>query len=288
MRLRQGRGLVALAAVSLLGASPGRATAAAPPVEVENLRVGFASRRRTTCSRSGRGRRSGSSSGRGTSGSRGHGGGRPRRRRDADRVPPGRSMSRAGQSQRFTSYARPGTRDPDSRSGSSTGGGRRAADVGTSLAAARRRSGRMRPCCLTLGQPQWGRAAPDLPGFGRSDQNKPGGPELSVARFDSLGDAIPGRWYGYDAAGPSCSTPTTARSWPRWPLRAARPWSTGSGAAGTWSSPSAATGRRCATACSAPILPAVPTGQERVAATSRRSTRSRARSKPIRPAGRRR
>ena len=100
--------------------------------------------------------RSGSSSGRATSGSRGHGGGRPRRRRDADVVPPAGRRRARGRAQRFTTYARPGSRDPDFTirllrpSGRPVGaGGRRAS--------ARRSSTPIRPdetLILTLGKPQ--------------------------------------------------------------------------------------------------------------------------------------
>src|SRR5262249_52546856 len=57
---------------------------------------------------------------------------------------------------------------------------------------------------LTLGRPQGVEAIPDLPGFQKGGQASMGsrraGEEIVLARLDARADAMPGRWYGYDAA----------------------------------------------------------------------------------------
>ncbi|HMB05142.1 MAG TPA: hypothetical protein VKP69_15565 [Isosphaeraceae bacterium] len=106
-------------------------------------------------------------------------------------------------SERFTTYARPGSADPDftirllDRRGR-----RRAPDVsGASVV----KLDPIRPdemLLITLGRPQGVEMIPSLPSFTPDPNNNPGrvGPELTVARIDPLSDTLPGRWYGFDAA----------------------------------------------------------------------------------------
>ncbi|MBV8555739.1 MAG: hypothetical protein JO116_09245 [Planctomycetaceae bacterium] len=102
-------------------------------------------------------------------------------------------------SARFTVYVRAGTIEPEftirlyDRRGRLRGGA-----IGSSLA----RIDAIGPdeiLLLTLGQPQGVEGIPALPGFGE-DKSKPG-QEVRVARLGSgPREAMPGRWYGYDAA----------------------------------------------------------------------------------------
>jgi hypothetical protein len=106
-------------------------------------------------------------------------------------------------SERFTTYARPGSGDPDftirllDRRGR-----RRAPDVsGASVA----KLDPLRPdemLLITLGRPQGVEIIPSLPSFTPDPNNNSGrvGNELTVARIDTLSDALPGRWYGFEAA----------------------------------------------------------------------------------------
>ena len=75
---------------------------------------------------------------------------------------------------------------------------------------------------------------------------------------------MPGRWYGYDAAQAividtddrKCMSTLDA-------LPAASRWSTGSSAEGTWSSPSVPNWQAVRDSVLGPILPGLPSGQEK-------------------------
>ena len=99
---------------------------------------------------------------------------------------------------------------------------------------------------------------PKLPGFATPSGDGSGGAgrEVAVARLEPQAGLMPGRWYGYDAAEAIVIDTDDRDLEVARRARGARRSSTGSGAAGTWSSPSGRTGRRSATACCGPILPA--------------------------------
>ena len=103
-----------------------------------------------------------------------------------------------GSSARFTSYVRPGTNNPEFDLRLYDSGGRRVAAVpGDSLA----KLDPIRPeemLLLVLGNPSGVDAIPKLPGFG-ADKDQPGSREITVARLDTLSGSLPGRWIGYDA-----------------------------------------------------------------------------------------
>ena len=115
---------------------------------------------------------------------------------------------RAGQTQRVTTYVRPGSTDPDFatlrfRDGKT---GRLAVSdltIGSLM-------GSKLPASLTsedflllaLGQPQGLKQIPTLPGY-NADRNGPAtvgrAREVAVAQPGAAEDLLPGRWYGYDA-----------------------------------------------------------------------------------------
>ena len=196
----------------------------------------------------------------------------------------------ANKSERFTAYARPGSREPEftirllDQNGRRVGG---ASQDDGDAASSRVRSCRTRTLILTMGRPQGVETIEELPGFkvGESGvRSRAGVEEIVTARIDPQTGSMPGRWYGYDAARASSSIPATARRWRRSTRCAASRWSTGSRAAAIWSSRSVPTGRRCATASSAPILPGLPSGQEQVASLEALDTFAGS-TKPITPPG---
>ncbi|GAC1466799.1 MAG: hypothetical protein NVSMB9_07730 [Isosphaeraceae bacterium] len=100
---------------------------------------------------------------------------------------------------RTVTYARPGSRDPNFLIRLRDARGRLHGKVvdGSGLA-------QLSPLfpaealLLTLGKPQGVDQVPDLPGL-KNDSNT-SGTGVSVARIDAIGDLLPGRWYGFDAA----------------------------------------------------------------------------------------
>ena len=122
---------------------------------------------------------------------------------------------------------------------------------------------------LTMGRPQGVETITDLPGFqsaarGPSGHAGAGDRDGTDRRSDRL-DARPLVRLRRGAGRSSSTPPTARRGLGARRICAASRWSTGSrGAAISWSR-SAPTGRRCATASSAPILPGLPSGQEKVA-----------------------
>lgn len=104
-----------------------------------------------------------------------------------------------GESQRFTTYTRPGTIDPDFdiRLSDPNRKVRIPRVAGTSLA----KFNAIRAdetLVLTMGKPQGVDLIPTLPGF-NVDQSTPDRGTV-IARVDAAGGYLPGRWYGYDAA----------------------------------------------------------------------------------------
>ncbi len=110
---------------------------------------------------------------------------------------------------------------------------------------------------------------PNLPGFASAVQGRRGDVGADV-RSSSPGSTPQGGPHARplvrlrrgpdDRARHRATPPCSSRS----TRSAGRRWSTGSSTAATWSSRSGPTGRRSATACCGPILPALPAGQERV------------------------
>ena len=110
---------------------------------------------------------------------------------------------RANQSERFTAYARPGSRDPEITIRLFDEKGRRVANVPEAVMMRDPPVASMpdESVILSLGRPVGLDGIAGLPGFksGGSANNNPG-EEIVTARIDVQGGMIPGRWYGYDAA----------------------------------------------------------------------------------------
>ncbi len=110
----------------------------------------------------------------------------------------------ANQSQRFTAYARPGSREPDFTVRLFDAQGRRVGGASQETLLPQSPTAIMpsETLLLILGQPQGVDGIKALPGFkgaGR-DPNQSGALEIVTARIDPFVGLMPGRWYGYDAA----------------------------------------------------------------------------------------
>jgi hypothetical protein len=109
----------------------------------------------------------------------------------------------AHQSERFTAYARPGSRDPEITIRLFDERGRRVANLPEAVLMRDPPVASMPDelVILTLGRPNGLDGIAGLPGFksGGSADNNPG-QELITARVDIQGGMMPGRWYGYDTA----------------------------------------------------------------------------------------
>jgi hypothetical protein len=110
----------------------------------------------------------------------------------------------ANQSQRFTAYARPGSREPDFTVRLFDAQGRRVGGASQETLLPQSPTAIMpsETLLLILGQPQGVGGIKDLPGFkgaGR-DPNQSAALEIVTARIDPFVGLMPGRWYGYDAA----------------------------------------------------------------------------------------
>ncbi len=110
----------------------------------------------------------------------------------------------ANKSERFTAYARPGSREPEFTVRLFDSHGRRAGGASQSMAMPQPPDAIMpnENMILTMGRPQGVEMIAQLPGFkaGASSRSNSGLEEIVTARIDTLGGSIPGRWYGYDAA----------------------------------------------------------------------------------------
>lgn len=104
----------------------------------------------------------------------------------------------AGANVRAVTYARPGTRDPNFMIRLFDENGRRKFEVDGSNAAQLGPMGADETLFITLGRPSGVEQVPSIPGFSADTNN--GGQEFTVARVDSIDGQLPGRWYGYDAA----------------------------------------------------------------------------------------
>ena len=106
----------------------------------------------------------------------------------------------ARQSQRVTTYARPGSNNPDFTLRLYDQSGRRHGDE--VVASDRTRLTELRPqeiLLATLGEPQGVEMIPSLSDFSDLANQAARGNVVTVARLDASGGLLPGRWYGYDA-----------------------------------------------------------------------------------------
>jgi hypothetical protein len=110
----------------------------------------------------------------------------------------------ANQSERFTAYARPGSREPEFAVRLFDSQGRSAGGASQSMAMPVPPNSIMpyEKMILTMGRPQGVETIAQLPGFkvGAQSRSNSGLEEIVTARIDTQGGSIPGRWYGYDAA----------------------------------------------------------------------------------------
>jgi hypothetical protein len=110
------------------------------------------------------------------------------------------------QSQSFTGYVRPGSRDPDLTIRLLDREGRWVANASQDTVMPRPPVPLMpdEALILTMGRPQGVELIPELPGFQKGGQPtmspRRAGDEFVTARIDAQAGRLPGRWYGFDAA----------------------------------------------------------------------------------------
>jgi hypothetical protein len=110
----------------------------------------------------------------------------------------------AGQNQSFTAYARPGSREPEFTIRLVDAAGHRLGGASQSLAMPGAPEAIMPndTVLVSLGRPQGVEMIAELPGF-KAPSRGPSvnvGDEIVAARIDAQSGLLPGRWYGYDAA----------------------------------------------------------------------------------------
>jgi hypothetical protein len=110
----------------------------------------------------------------------------------------------ANQSQRFTAYARPGSRQPEFTIRLLDQQGRRVGEASQETAMPQPPESIMpdESLILTMGRPLGVETIAELPGF-KAASTRPArgaGVEIVTARIDAQAGSMPGRWYGYDAA----------------------------------------------------------------------------------------
>jgi hypothetical protein len=110
----------------------------------------------------------------------------------------------ANQSERFTAYARPGSRQPEFTIRLLDQNGRRVGGASQDMVMPQAPESIMpgETLILTMGRPQGVDSIKDLPGFqtGPRANYRTTGAEVLTARIDPKTGSMPGRWYGYDAA----------------------------------------------------------------------------------------
>jgi hypothetical protein len=110
----------------------------------------------------------------------------------------------ANQSQRFTAYARPGSREPEFTIRLLDQNGRRVgvASQATVMPTPPESIMPNETMILTMGRPQGVEMIVELPGFQNANRGRSRnvGEELVTARIDAQLGFMPARWYGYDAA----------------------------------------------------------------------------------------
>ena len=178
-------------------------------------------------------------------------------------IPPGSSV-------RVVTYARPGSRDPDFtiRLYDQRTGRRHGPPVEGSRLAQLTPVQADESLLLTLGKPSGVEQIPNLPGF--ITEKSTGAQELTVARLDAAGGMLPGRWYGFDAASAIVVDTNDTETMTELGLRgqALVDWVERGGhlivaVGGNWSA--------VKDSALAPILPGVPSGQERLTALDLRT-----------------
>lgn len=168
-----------------------------------------------------------------------------------------------GESQRYTTYTRPGTNDPDFEI-RLVDASRRVRPIRVNGSAMTRFDALASDVTLllTLGNAQGVDQIPSLPGFSADkDQGESG---IHVARVDAAGGYLPGRWYGYDAARVvvlDTNDSATLMKLDSLQGRALIDWVRRGGhlvvsVGANW--------QKVRDSVLGPILPAVPTGQERI------------------------
>ena len=191
------RPLAALLAIACVGSAP---VWAAPPVDVQTVRVGFSSADKANQFKVGAWTPVWVQLGAGADGFDGilevataDDAGTPAAFRQPIKLGP-------KESQRFVSYARPGERSPEFTIRALTPSGRRASnDYSTSSTGMQLNA--VQPdgtLLVTLGKPAGVELIPNLPDF--NVQQSQGMSDTAVGSVDTFGGAVPGRWYGYDAA----------------------------------------------------------------------------------------
>jgi hypothetical protein len=110
----------------------------------------------------------------------------------------------ANQSQRFTAYARPGSREPELTIRLLDQDGRRVGGAAQAQVMPVPPESIMpdETMLLTMGRPQGVETIAELPGFQNANrgQARNSGEEIVTARIDAQSGYMPARWYGYDAA----------------------------------------------------------------------------------------
>jgi hypothetical protein len=111
----------------------------------------------------------------------------------------------ANQGERFTAYARPGSRQPEFTIRLLDENGRRVGGASQDMVMPQAPESIMpgETLILTMGRPQGVESIKDLPGFqssGARANYRSVAPEVLTARIDPKAGSMPGRWYGYDAA----------------------------------------------------------------------------------------
>ncbi|MDR3638127.1 MAG: hypothetical protein P4L84_30255 [Isosphaeraceae bacterium] len=199
--MRRSWGLGPLAALLVMACvGPAPAWAAPPPVDVQTVRVGFASTDKANQFKVGAWTPVWVQLGAGANGFTGvlevvvaDDAGTPAAFHQPVQLGP-------KETQRFVSYARPGERNPEFTVRALDRNGRRASnDYNTASAGMQLNA--VQPdgtLLVTLGRPVGVEMIPGLPDF--NVQQSQGMSETAVGGVDTLGGTVPGRWYGYDAA----------------------------------------------------------------------------------------
>jgi hypothetical protein len=110
----------------------------------------------------------------------------------------------ANKSERFTAYARPGSREPEFTIRLYDQNGRRVGGASQAMAMPQPPEAIMPEATvlLTMGRPLGVETIAELPGFKGATRGPAGNVALEIvtARIDTQTGSIPGRWYGFDAA----------------------------------------------------------------------------------------
>ena len=135
----------------------------------------------------------------------------------------------ANQSQRFTAYARPGSRQPEFTVRLVDQDGRRVGGASQATVMPRPPESIMpdETVLLTMGRPMGVETIAELPGFRGVSRNQNRGSvsaEIVTARIDTQTGFMPAAGMATTRLGPSSSTPETKKPWLRWTHCAVRDW----------------------------------------------------------------